>query len=865
MKVSYKCIPRVLGAFFIAIFCFFIFNNNTLNVKAAGGSQQDVMDTTSKYIDDGVTDWQRSTNNMIGSIPISDHVSLDYTFGSARSSTGRVQAGDPTVGIDNITAGAGYNYGSKINVFINDNGNYYSIVHQGQKSYISGSPEKASDSSMDFALAKGSQNSFYSYFSVFSKMQNRVFMFGHEGSGTKKRTVLKVAGYLSGGNASGAYAEVVLRPSSTGAPIVQRELYVYNPSGASTKQFQVYFGEDTALTPDSTAFDSSANTNPDSIGDDVPLYAIGGGQGLYINSDKNTANSKAKLFVTNNVPDGFNDFMGLAFMSPYNWSTKGKTDASGSGDIISPSLKVGTNDSGDTADPAGTPLLFGKNASGGIFPVVGRNGEQNSAYTLRWKPTDDLAPGSTAHFASTIGSTVAPYAVPVVSKTYTNSNQVNGINHVGDKLHFTLKVSNEGLNSKWSFRNLVDTLPAGLQIDQDSAKYIWTYTSTTGSGSNIHDVEHIGGQGPINYASTANNQLNFTPNVALKDKSTYTVTFDASVTFDALNHLSNGSLTNDATFTGNNLNSNGTNLDSNRDYSDSVKIPIEIPKLKPTFNKSLRNTATPNSSFSTAATGEEGDVIEYQVQFKNTGSETLKSADFSDKLPEGVELVPGSVTLNGVAQSDLNIHLGAYPTNTPITIGFKAKINTPIGMTVTNIAKLDNVTGSTGRSYGSIESNGAVLTIKEPRPTMSFTSVPSLIDFGSINSDGSQRMLPNVRTDGKLLVNHTSDTPFQVTVSYDNNGATPIRSTDTNGVVTKLVNNNDNALYFNQANNSNLESWKPITANGIPIKTEGFSGSYTDKDLTDYVGLAKWKLLIPSNTKAGQYNGQITWGITDSM
>ena len=872
MLNSYKCIQRFFGTFFIALFCFLIFNNNSLTVKALSISETDVTKNLAN-IDDGVKDWtvisspERVGSNQIGSIPISDNVSLDYTFGSARNSSGNVVSGDKTVSTTNTALnsgyGAGYSYYSKINVFINYGGKYYSIVHQGKNSYISGNPERASDTSIDFSLPYGVSDS-YNSSSVLLNLETKVLYVGTQNG----RKVLKVGGYL---NKQGVYAEVLLRPSTTGAPIVQRELYIYKPDKLKTTQFQTFFGEDTAMTSDSSIYDSVQNNTDFTNGDDVPLYAIGGGQGLYINSSLSGNGIRSTLFVTNNVADGFTDYMGLAFANPYRWYEKGKQPkSSGGGFISSPALKVGNTDSGDTAKVAGTPLLYGQiSASSPIFPVVDDNGKQNSAYLLRWPAVNGMEVGDVKHYASTIGSTISPYAIPVVSKTYTNPNQTNGLNHVGDTLHFKLKVDNQGLNSNWSFNKLVDNLPAGLQLDPSSVKYSSTYfAGTTGSGDNQHDLMYNGPSGSFINDSTS--QLNITPNTIIKDKGTYTVTFDATVTLDALSNLSNGALNNTATFTGNNKNTNGTNVDTDRNYTDSVKIPIAPSTYVPKFTKSLRNNTTdPNGTYSTAATGKEGDVIDYRIQLSNTGTDSLKSATFSDTLPDSLKLKDGTikVTNNGVVTqtpSTLSFNLNAY--SSPVTIDFQATVTGVTASTFSNIAILDNIKTSSGLTYNNYESNAAVLNITETAPTMSIDDFPSSIDFGSINSDGSEKMLPNIKTNGRLVVTHSSDNPFQVTVGYDNNGETALSTHDSNGaIVKKLVQTNDDALYFNQNRNNNEENWTPISAAGIPIKSSGFSGSVNGMDLTGLIDTGKWKLLIPSNTDAGRYDGTITWGIADSI
>ncbi|CAJ1198849.1 hypothetical protein CPEBRM1_ABPJDJAI_02011 [Companilactobacillus paralimentarius] len=867
MSKEYRYIRRIIGIFFIALFCFITFNNSTtLNVKAF--SESDVITNTNK-IDDGISTWHQisgtnpSNSGYVGSIQISNGVYLKYTFGSARDKYGNVTSGgDNTVATD-VTKlnsgvyGAGYNYYSKINVFIDNHGKYNSIVHQGQDSYINGSPQKTSDSSFDYALVSGSSGKYYADHSVMGKMSPKVFMYGYD---SNNRLVLKIAGYLASGPGARAYAEVVLRPSATGAPIVQRELYVYTPSGQV--QFQPYFGEDTAMNDDSTIYDASTNTSVDAVGDDVPLYAIGGGQGLYINSAKNTSNSKSKLFVTNNVPGGFKNYMGIAFSSQYSQDIKGKPVSSNAGNVLTPNLKPGGSDPGDTDKAAGEPLLFANTQNGGLQAIVDANGRQNSAYVLRWDSVT-LPAGSTGHYASTIGATISPYAVPIVTKTYTNSNQnSDGTNNVGDTLHFKLKVVNNGLNSHWNYSKLVDVLPKGLQLDQDSVKYVSTKSVSYGSGSNQYDKDVTDGDGSVPASSTTNNTINFTPNKVLEDKATYTVTFDATVTFAA---GESSSLTNSASFYGNNQNTNGVALDPTATYNDSVKIPIASPHLDISFDKTLRNdTTNPNGSFSSSVDGKKGDTIEYKATIKPTGTDTVKSAIFNDKLPAGLELKANSVTVNGVAQSgDIDgINLGSIANNGTVTIGFKATVTAVTKQTATNIAVLNSIKTANGKTYNNFQSTSAILNIAETAPTMSFEQVPTSIDFGVINSSGSERILPNVKTDGHLVVDHTSDTPFQITVGYDNDNDDAIKNTGDNS---KLIQDNDNAIYFNQNNNTNKENWLPLSASGIPIKDEGFSGSHTNYDLTNYIGLKQWRLRVPGTATSGQYSGKITWSMQDTL
>jgi len=836
---------RFFGIFFIVFFYFFIFNGNTLNVQAF--TENDVK-TNLANIDDGIYNWRALGNNpsnQIGSIPIGPTVSLDYTFGAARNSANKIQSGDKTITTPSSTA-TGAIYNSKINVFLNDNGKYYGIIHQGSGSYIGGNPEKASDTSPDFVIASGQNLKWYSENSLLMKLENKVFFVG---SDANKKPVYKIGGYVSN---RGLYAEVVLRPSLTGAPIVQRELYLYNPASTKSADMQVYFGEDTSI--DSTGAPAV---------DDVPLYAIGNGEGLFMYSAKDPNASDAKLFVTNDSPGGFKDFMGEIYYSPYNWNNKGKKYVSatqGGGDLTMPNLKWygdSTNVSnGDTSRAPGARLLYAQDSYGNESPVVDPNGKQNSAYLLRWEHSG-IDAGSYRRYTSTIGATVAKYALPTVSKTYTNSNQnADGTNNVGDTLHFKLTGVNNGFKSNWELNDLVDNMPTGLTLDPGSVHYRWVDVKSSGTGESQADHETLRADSNLNTTFTQNNAINYHPDATVGEKGRYTVTFNATVNNKApYNVDKNGDITNKATFTGTNSAVNtGT-----KSYNAEVNIPIKTPRFNYEFTKQIKNdTTNPNGAFSSSADGKKGDTIAYELNFTNTGTDTLKSANFSDVLPSELKLDPNSITMNNVKESSLNFQLPNNPTNSPVTIRFKATVTGIEKKTVSNIADITNVTTNGGESFTDLKSDSALLNIAETRPTTSFVEVPTTIDFGSVQSAGNDKMLPNVRTDGKLIVDHSSDTPFQVKVSYDNNND-PIKNGDT-----KLIQDNGNALYFDQCQSDNTNDWHSLSTEALPIKSDGFKGSYDNFDMSNYIGMKKWKLRVPSGTKSGNYTGKVTWSIEDT-
>src|SRR5699024_282321 len=107
---------------------------------------------------DGIDNWQLrsySPSNDYDTIPIGGNISIGYAFGTVRDVNGKVKAGDNTItkasSTDTVNSAPTVN-NSKINIFLDYNGKYYGILHQNQNAYLTGKPETASDTSIDYAL-----------------------------------------------------------------------------------------------------------------------------------------------------------------------------------------------------------------------------------------------------------------------------------------------------------------------------------------------------------------------------------------------------------------------------------------------------------------------------------------------------------------------------------------------------------------------------------------------------------------------------------------------------------------------------------------------------------------------------------------
>lgn len=787
--------------------------------------QQVKADVNQNVFNDGITNWVKygatgSATSQIGDIPISNSIKLGYAFGAAINPSGAIGNHDsdflsPTVGVSN---GGQFTSYSKFNVFLNNNNQYYASVFQGKGSSQSIMNAQASFTSPDFMIVPPTYN---------GKVTTRDFSllgytFGSNGNiglknksyyvgGDKDRPAYKIVGEFSrtassynGNQAYNLYAELVLRPSPTNAAIVQRELYLYNPN-ADTQSFQVLFGEDTAL-------GTISNVN-----DNVPIYSLGDGLGLYINNGMDSSSSASKLLVTNSMPDGFTDFTGQDISNDNNATNwVGHFDSSGKGQI----------DSSTDQNLLGT----------------GKHG--NTAYTLKW-PAVELGTKQQAHFGSTMGVTYSPYAVPNPTKTYTNETRSDGTNKVGDKLKFSLKMSNNGLNSKFNYSYLSDIIPEGFQLDTNSIK-------VDGNSTNSFTYD------------SATRELNVNTNTTLGDNKSSVVTFETTITNAASSTVQDKTVTNTGYFYGYDPQVNT----SNNEYKASVDIPIKKTTYSSSFTKTVKNDS--DTTYLNSTTGKWGEKVHYKIVYGvNNGSTSLADgATLTDDLPAGLKLVSGSVQYNNSYDSSknitngnslTNIALGTLPANQTGTLTFDATIESTVAGTIVNNATIKNGS-SNNASIGDMVSNDATVTVLN---SDSFTDLPH-IDFGTANMYGKNLTLTNVATNGGLQVAHPSSGNYYVNVAYDNNDEDKRMHSGKN----TLSEDGSGLIFLKQRNSSpdDKGSWKPVLPTGTPIRSDTFTGGNDQSvDLTKYVGVGDWKINLDSNTQPGAYSGTLTWSMTDAL
>ncbi|WP_125587998.1 ABC transporter permease [Companilactobacillus jidongensis] len=805
-KVRLKILFLIL---FIFSFLFVLFISTETTTIADTSPTTKITWNPGVVFDDGIKKWSYQSNNQVGNLKISNNLQLGYAFGLAANTSKKVTTGgDDQIATDSFFSGQNTYY-SKINTFLNDNGNYISALFQSGITSSSTASQYVSASSPDFMLvpSKTSSNISAPKYSILSN-----FLSGKkyyvESDASKKNLAYKVAGDFIRNDSSGNYnlqMEIVLRPSPSNAAIVQRELYIKNNT-QTEQDFGILYAEDTQLDGN----------------DRIPIYSLGNNSGIFIQ------NYAYKLLFDRSLPDGPSNYVVSSYdSSSMDW-TKGFTPANFSGN--------GTESKN---------LNYGDKIISGAI---------DTSYTMKW-PYTTLKPGATAHYVSSVGVSQPKYAIPKVTKTYTNKTSTDGKNRIGDKLNFDLKIANIGYNSNWSFTKLVDKIPDGLQIDPNSLVLKNPDGTTTPLPAENYD--------------TSSKTLTIPPALTVPDGKSASILFDTTI----LSNAGGTTVHNIGTFSGIDTGSDDT---EERNYTATVDIPVEKLAFDYTFTKQVRNLTNGEATYSDSTNAKPGDIVEFKTKFMvnpASANSLNENSYIYEVLPRGligemgrpVKTEYTNSALNGQTSFKDTQNMSAWiqkidPGNS-VTMVFPAIVTQPSSGTLSSTTKITPVNTSGGSSLGTLYTNVADVVVQDMN-TSGFRQTPSLIDFGQINYGAESRLLTNVSTVGQLLVEHSAATNYKISVAYDNdNEDTKLK----NEAGDTLPSSKDGLLFIKQreSNPTDAGTWKPITPSGTPIQSAFFNSP--SPNLTDYVGVGDWQLAIDSQAKPGKYTGTLTWTIEDAM
>ncbi len=200
-------------------------------------------------------------------------------------------------------------------------------------------------------------------------------------------------------------------------------------------------------------------------------------------------------------------------------------------------------------------------------------------------------------------------------KSATNAEKGKEKFEVGDTIVYTIKTRNKVSDSLVSNLTIEDTLPAGLELIADSLK-----------ASHDGTVEENNGVITAKFGEVTDTEWR-------------TVTFEAKIK----SGQSGKEIKNTAKVT-------VDEIEEPEEPTTTVKVDPKDPKLQSEKSAKLEAKAEGNTDEDNP---EVGDTLLYTIKTKNTIEDSLvKNLVISDKIPEGLEFVAGSLKIDGVSVTD---------------------------------------------------------------------------------------------------------------------------------------------------------------------------------------------------------------------
>ncbi len=215
---------------------------------------------------------------------------------------------------------------------------------------------------------------------------------------------------------------------------------------------------------------------------------------------------------------------------------------------------------------------------------------------------------------------------PRISKTVVNSNGSTQNTRVGDELTYTIEVWNEKAGSLWKSVKLQDVLPNGLEFIDGSLTI-----KMLNSGSELDVPAGVS----VEY-DAANNTITATLGDIDSSKH-YRISFRTRVSMDAVG----ADIGNIALAAGLTPERRAANVETESVYPFEADKGGVLPKApNPRIVKTVRNLDR------TGEMSQIGDTLEYRLLVSNEELDTVwKNAVIRDRIPEGLEIDTGSITL----------------------------------------------------------------------------------------------------------------------------------------------------------------------------------------------------------------------------
>ncbi|MBI5530867.1 MAG: DUF11 domain-containing protein [Candidatus Doudnabacteria bacterium] len=227
----------------------------------------------------------------------------------------------------------------------------------------------------------------------------------------------------------------------------------------------------------------------------------------------------------------------------------------------------------------------------------------------------------------------------------------------------------------------------------------------------------------------------------------YCVNYSCNTTINNTTNTTNTTTTNN-NYTYNNysyvyINSTGNTVPANQ-YSQ-----LSITKSVRTVN---------NGTYQNSVNVNNGDTVEFEIVVTNSGNQNINNVRLTDNLPSGLNLVNGSVRVDGSYVSSSNLYSGMYLGS--LSTGQQKRINFQATVNNSN-SSIQNIAMVSGDNASSVQDDAWV-----------FTNTGS-VQGGNVSLTYSKRAINETKSQDATSVVASKEDYITYTLTASNNGNTP--------------------------------------------------------------------------------------------